>query len=477
MEDGDEMPPGEVQLNRVLNLRTATLVVAGTMIGAGVFKKIVPMAATGLDQTFILLAWVTAGVITLFGAFTFAGLSKLTTASGGAYEYLRICYNDLVAFLLGWGCFAIIGSGAIAALAFIFAQSLQALVPLPELLPGQAHLSIGHFIYPFASANIKIIAVSAILLLTGYNYLGVKKATRLNNLVTGAKIAGILFLVIAGLMWAAPGTHTGTRVAGPGVHELSFGIFFSALLSAFWAYDGFSNVSAATGEIRNPKRNVGIAIVAGVCLVMVLYVLTNYAYTRVLPLSSLAAMGENSIAATEVAGKILGNGGRIFISVLIVLSTFGALNVLILLYSRLYYRMAQENYFFKRAAAVHPVYRTPHYALLYSMVWSAVLVISGTFDMLTNIVVFTAFAFYTLLAIVLIKMKVKKVLAGRVAWYPVAPVLFILTTGVFLVNTLVTNTRQTLSGILLVASGLPFYYYFKARASRAVKQDREKPAS
>ncbi|HVZ96589.1 MAG TPA: amino acid permease [Chitinophagaceae bacterium] len=466
MEKDKENDPDGIQLSRVLNVQTATLVVAGTMIGAGVFKKIVPMAATGLSETYILLVWVAAGIITLFGAFTFAGLSKLTTASGGAYEYLRICYNELVAFLLGWGCFAIIGSGAIAALAFIFAESVNALITIPDPLQHLSHVSIAHVIYPFADSGIKIAAVISIMLLTWYNYLGVKKAAGLNNIITGAKISGILFLIIAGL-FISNHPVTGTINAAPlqTIHP-SFGIFFSAMLSAFWAYDGFSNVSAATGEIKNPKRNVGIAIVAGVCIVMILYVLTNYAYMKAIPLQELALLGENKIAASEVAGKLLGNGGCVLISILIVLSTFGALNVLILLYSRLYYRMAEEKFFFKSAAKVHPVYRTPHFALFYSMIWSCILVLSGTFDILTNIVVFTAFAFYTLLAAGLIKMKTKKIITERISFYPVAPVLFIIITLFFLINTLLSNTQQTLTGIILIASGIPFYYFFKYKKYR-----------
>lgn len=461
MEKNNGKEPEETGLRRVLNAPTAILVVAGTMIGAGVFKKIVPMAGMGLSQTYILLAWVTAGLITLLGAFTFAGLSKLTTASGGAYEYLRICFNNMIAFLLGWACFVIIGSGAIAALAFIFAQSINALLAIPNPMHQWSSISIAHFIYPFSDSGIKIIAVLSILLLTWYNYLGVKKATGLNNIITAAKISGILFLMVAGIFlgnrsYIAPADTE--KLAG---HAPSLTIFLGALLSAFWAYDGFSNVSAATGEIKNPKKNVAIAIVAGVCIVMVLYVLTNYAYMRTISVKQLAMLGENKIAATEVAGLLFGQAGRILISVLIVLSTFGALNVLILLYSRLYYRMAQENVFFKNASRVHAVHRTPYIALIYSMIWSSVLVISGTFDILTNIVVFSAFAFYTLLAIGLIKAKKQKLITEKVSFFPVAPFLFIVVTLVFLVNTLLTNTRQTVTGIILIASGIPFYYFFK----------------
>lgn len=449
----------ELQLRRVLNVQTATLVVAGTMIGAGVFKKIVPMAATGLSGKYILLAWIAAGIVTLLGAFTFAGLAKLTTESGGAYEYLRICYNDVLSFLLGWACFAIIGSGSIAALAFIFAQSLNALIPIPDLFQQWSSVSVFHFIFPFADSGIKIVAIASIVLLTGYNYLGVKKATALNNIITGAKIAGIIFLIIAGIFFENK-TPIVAKNLSPGSAP-SIQLFFAAMLSAFWAYDGFSNVSAAAGEIKNPKKNVAIAIVSGVCIVMALYILINYAFMHVMPVHQFAAMGENKIAATEVAGALMGNTGRIIISVLIILSTFGALNVLILLYSRLYYRMAQENFFFSKAASVHPKYRTPHLSLFYSMIWSCVLVASGTFDVLTNIVVFSAYTFYTLAAIGLIKMKTKKVLKEKIPFYPAAPILFIIFALTLLFYTLLNNTAQSITGILLVASGIPFYYFFK----------------
>lgn len=457
----------QIPLSRVVGVFTAILLVAGNMIGTGVFKKIVPMAATGLHENYILFAWIAAGIVTILGALTFAGLARLTTASGGAYEYLRICFGDFIAFLFGWAIFIIIGSGSIAAVGFIFAQSVNTLITIPDPLQQWSNISVAHFAYPFADSGIKIFAVAAIVLLTWFNYRGVKKSTVFNNIITTAKIAGILLLILGGLIITNPHIQqSGEIISVPNHSEISYlSIFLGGMLSAFWAYDGFINVTAITGEIKNPKRNVPIAIITGVSIVMVLYVLVNYVFMKVLPLNQLASLPENKIAASEVGGILAGSKGMLFISLLIMISAFGTLNIFILVYSRLYYRMAQENVFFKKASIVHPFYRTPSYALLYSMICSCVLLISGTFDVLTNMIVFTDFAFYTLAAFGLIKMKRKKIITNKIPGYPLAPVLYILFNLVFLISTLVSNTKQSIIGIGLLLSGIPFYYFFKKKNS------------
>ena len=268
----------QIPLKRVLGVFTATLLVAGNMIGTGVFKKIVPMAATGLNERYILLAWIVAGFITILGAFSIAGLAKLTTASGGGYEYIRICYGNFLAFLFGWGIFIIIGSGSIAAVGFIFAQSVHSLITIPDPFHQLGNFSIAHSIRPFADSGIKIFTVITIVLLTWFNYRGVRKSSILNNIITTAKILGILSLILGGLILAHPSMQQ--DVPGSTVRNISgvsfISIFLGAMLSAFWAYDGFTNVAAVTGEIKNPKRNVPIAIIAGVSMVMALYVLINY---------------------------------------------------------------------------------------------------------------------------------------------------------------------------------------------------------
>ena len=456
----------KIPLKRVLGLTTAILLVAGNIIGTGVFKKIVPMAQTGLSANYILSAWIIAGIITLLGAFTIAGLAKLTTASGGSYEYMRLCFGNFISFLSGWTGFIVACSASLAAVAFIFAQSVNSIIPLPNPLDRFKDISIGNYIYPFSDSGIKILAIAAIALLTWLNYRGVKKGANLNNIVTGAKILGILLLIIAGLFISGPRINV-----APVINETKntgfVSIFFAAMLSAFWAYDGFANVAYVTGEIKNPKRNVPVSVITGVGIVMILYLLLNYAYIKTLGLHEIAGLGENDIAATTMAGSIIGNRGIELISILIMLSAFGTLNVLVILYARLYFRMAQENAFFHNAAKVHPVYRTPYIALIYSMVWGIVFVISGTFDKLTDVVVFSSFLFYALLAAGLIKMKSKGIIKEKVSFYPWAPVIFILVTIGLLVSTFINQPKLSGIGMALMLTGVPFYYFFRKRKRNA----------
>jgi len=448
------------ELKRVIGLTTAILLVAGNIIGTGVFKKIVPMSQSGLDEKYILGAWIVAGIITMFGAFSVAGLAKLTSVTGGAFEYLRLCFGDLTGFLFGWGYFTILGSGSIAAVAFIFSQSLNSMITLPDPLHQWKDLAVGS-VHPFADSGIKILAVLLIMLLTWFNYRGTKNAAGLNNAVTGTKILGIVLLIVLGLFFSH--SEVAANIAQPiAQHQgFPFAAFFAIMLSAFWAYDGFVNLGAISGEIINPKKNIPIAIITGVSIVLILYVLVNYAYMNSMSLDQLAAVGENKVAAIVVAETIIGHTGTVLISSLILLSTFGYINAAVLVFARYYYRMAQENLFFKKAASVHPVYRTPHMALVYSMIWSCILVMSGTFDLLTDMVVFGAFAFYCLLAIGLIKMKMKGAIKEKIPGYPFAPVLFILLIGSFLISTLIDSPVKNLIGIALILSGVPFYFLFK----------------
>ncbi len=460
-----------IPLTRALGLFTGILLVAGCMIGSGVFKKIVPMAQTGLSETWILMAWVIAGIITMFGAFTLSGLASMTEESGGVYEYLRLSFGNFFSFLFGWTDFTIMGCASIAAVAFIFSQTINALIPLPDPLSSLEHISIGNFIFPFADSGIKLLAIATIILLTLINYRGVQKGGLINNIVTSAKIAGILILILLGLFYtASPAVAATEPVAALTENGLQGSAFFSAMfgamLSAFWAYDGWSNISFVTGEIKNPKRNIGLAIMAGVSIAMLLYVLVNYAYMHVLLLHQLAAIDQNTIGATVVAETLIGKSGQTLIVVLIMVSVFGTLNAILLAHSRVYFRMAQENYFFKKAANVHPTYRTPYVSLIYTMVWSCILVISGTFDRLTDMVIFAGFLFYGLLAVALIKMKRKGFIKVKVIGYPVIPVIIILFSIALIINTVMVQPKQSLIGLGLVLSGVPFYYYFKRNEKR-----------
>jgi basic amino acid/polyamine antiporter, APA family len=452
-----------IPLKRVIGLPTGILLVAGIMIGSGAFKKIAPMSHTLMSEPYILLVWIVAGIISIFGAFTYSGLASMTNETGGLYEYLRLIYGEFVAFLLGWTYFMIVGSGSIAALAYVFSQSADALFHFPVLLPALRELSIANFIYPFSGLSVKILAMSMIILLTGLNIRGVKNAGNLNNIVTSAKILGILLLITAGLLFT--GEPAALLQNGISFHPLAgaalFSGFFGALLSALWAYDGWANITFVTGEIKNPERNLPYAITGGVGIATLLYVFLNYVYMKVLPVEQLASIPEHKIAAAVVSETLFGRLGASLIVVLILTCTFGALNGCIISYPRISFRMAQEKVFFKKVAYVHPVFKTPYVALVYTCVWSCVLVITGTFDQITNLVVFSTYLFFGLAAAGLIKMKIQKKITKKVIGYPVIPVIIILFCGVLVINTLIVQFRASLLGLLLMFSGVPFYFWFK----------------
>lgn len=421
------------------------------------------MAGLGLSGTYIIVAWVIAGIFSMLGAFVIAGLANLTEKSGGLYEYLRVSLGGFLAYLFGWSIFSVIGSASVAALAYVFAQSLNTLVPLHEPLSGYNDLNLGGFIFPFASSGVKIFAIAAIVLLTYVNYTGVKKSAGLNSILTWTKVAGILLLLVAGL--ALGGGSSGESVAPVSqTANIPFlSALFGAMLSAFWAYDGWSNLPMVTGEIKNPKRNVPLSIIGGLSIVMALYVGVNIAYLHTLPVATLAGVGENQIAAAKVAEAIMGEPGSKFISVLIMISTFGALNVIIFVYARLYMRMAEEGSFFPAMKKIHPRFKTPHVALWVATLWAAVLVISGTFDMLTNLIIFSEFFFFILAAVALIKMKRNGTIKAKVIGYPVVPVIIIIFALALLVNTLWLQPKQSLLGLLLMLSGVPLYLYFNRK--------------
>lgn len=456
----------KTSLNRALGLTASVLLVAGIMIGSGVFKKIAPMARHLGSESYILWAWIMAGVITMFGAFTYAGLATTTARTGGIYEYLKLAFGDFIAFLFGWSFFTITGSGAIAALAFIFSESVNTLVHFPNPLDAWKDITIGGgTIAPFASSGIKLFAIVVIGLLTLINYRGVKQGGILNNIVTAAKILGILLLIAAGLLYhAGPAAQAAAEATAPVQTGASvIAVFLSAMLSALWAYDGWANITFIAGEIKNPQRNLPLAIVGGVGIAMVLYTMLNWCFMRVLSMQQLAAIGDNEIAAAKAAGVMMGNTGSVIIAVLIMACTFGAANACILVYPRLYYRMAQETRFFKSASAVHRIYRTPHIALVYSGVWSCILVISGTFDLLTNLVVLASYVFFGLTAWGLIKMKRNGIVKTKVIGYPVTPVIVLLFSLALIINNIISDPKQSAICFLLVLSGVPFYIYFKRK--------------
>jgi len=452
----------KIPLRRVLGLTTGILIVASTIIGSGVFKKITPMSAVLMNKEYILLAWTLAGIVSIFGAFTMAGMATMTSDSGGIYEYLRLSFGNLFSFLYGWASFLIMGSGGNAAVAYIFSQSINSVIPLPNPLHRWENFSVGHFIYPFQDSGVKLLAILSIIILTWTNILGTKKGGYLNNVLTAAKIIGIIILIITGISYTGTSQHIRV-ISAPPINNNIFSAIIVAMLSAFWAYDGWYCIGFISGEIKNPQKNVPISIITGIGISMVLYVLLNYAFMNVVPLSTLAKMDENHIAAVDIARVVSGNAGATFIAILIIVSTFGTLNAIIISYPRLYYRMAQEKFFPKSFAYVHYRYRTPYVALIYSGIWSCVMVLSGTFDVLTDTLILAEFLFFVLLGWGLIKMKRAGKITARLIAYPLSPIILILFSIFLIINTCIQLPVQSVAGLVFTFSGVPVYYYYKRK--------------
>ena len=430
------------------------------------------MAQTGLSETWILIAWIVPGIITVLCALNLSGLASLTEESGGAYEYLRLSFGNFFSFLFGWSAFTVSGTATNAAVAFIFSQTFHSMIPLPNPLQRWEDVSIGNFIYPFADSGIKMLAILIMILFTWVNYRGVKKGGYMNNIFTSAKILGILILIILGLLYVSPASPQQiANTGGQGI--IFFSTFFAAMLSALWAYNGWLDVTAVTGEIKNPKRNVPLAVITGVGIVTIIYVFINYSYMHVLPLTKLAGVGANEIGAAAVAETLIGRTGKTIIIILIMISVLATVNAGILAFSRIYFRMAQEGFFFKSFSLVHPRYRTPYFSLTGATAWTSILIISGTFDMLSNMVVFTNFLFFGLLAVALIKMKRKGMIKTKTIGYPAVQAVIILFSAALIINTFITQPKQSLLGACLVLLGVPFYYYFKSERPSGKKEKQK----
>ena len=454
----------EASLNRTLGLFASTLMVVGIVIGSGVFKKIVPMAQTGLSETAILMAWILAGVISLFAAFTVSALASLTEESGGLYEYFRLSFGNFFAFISGWADFIIISPAATAALAFLFGEVINSFIPIPKPLEAWKEFSIGGFIFPFANSGVKMIGILAIIVLTGINSLGSRESGVFNSIITSAKILGISVLIIVGLAYSGPETQSSNSLlnavnAPEGM--LFYSAFFAAMLSAFWAYNGWETATNISGEIINPKRNLPLALTIGLSLVALVYTLLNYTYMNVLSLQQIRAIDVNQIGAFVVAETLLGTFGKILLIVLLIICVFGALNSTIVSSPRKFYRMAQQGYLFSHLKKVHPRFRTPHVSLNYMMILGCIMLISGSFDTLTNMVIFLNFVFYGFLAFAVLRMKRKGMIQAKVTGYPLVPIVLLLFSIALTINTIWVQPQQSLVGIMLILSGVPVYYYFK----------------
>ena len=463
-----------------IGLRAAIFLVVSVIIGSGVFKKIAPMAQELGSPWLVVLCWILAGLISLAGALSTAEMVSMFPNSGGEYYYFQKVYGKFFSFLYGWASFTVIKTAAISALAYIFAQSLNSLFPFPVIGSDTPFLGIALF----QNLSIKIVASLLIILLTLLNYRGVQFAEKLSMFLTYLMLAGILIFIVVGFlsnkgsMHNLTSTNAVTNTVAPQGWSLMKALFIASL-GAFWGYEGWNNIAYIGEEIKNPKKNLPLALGVGTIIVILTYILLNMVYVYILPIDYFIGLNAtpNKIAAVEVAGQISGKLGMILIASLIVVTTLNSTNSTILMSARIMYAMARDKMFFYKAASVHPKYNTPDIALFIQALWAIVLVFSGTFDQLTDMLVFAFFLFYGSTALGVILMRIKHPEIERkykVIGYPFVPAIFCLFCVSLFVSTIINQPYEAIWGISLIATGLPVYYWLNKNAEQRSKSNNIK---
>lgn len=437
----------EPKLLRALGLWQATAIVVGIMIGSAIF--IVPSEITrdvGSARAGMAV-WVVAGILSLFGALSFAELAAMLPQAGGQYVYLREAYGPLTGFLCGWMFFTVQQSGGIATLAAGFARYL------------------GNF-FPLSSLEQKLAGIAAVVVLTAINYIGVREGGWVQSALTGLNLGTIVALIALGylLTHGAP-AKVSTIPAPSGMGFLSaFGV---AMVAALWAYEGWNNVTFAAGEVAHPERNLPLALVLGTSAVIVIYVGLNLVYYHVLTLEEIA---NSPRVGTDAAVRIFGPWGANLVAMAVIVAAIGSLNGSILAGARVYYAMAKDGLFFKWCAAVHPRFRTPHHALWVQGVWSGFLVLLAGYEQLFTYTVFAGWLFYALTTLAVIILRRKKPdlpRPYRVIGYPFVPIIFVLAAAWFVANMLMEKPVEAGFGALIVALGVPVYFIWRRNSGRS----------
>jgi APA family basic amino acid/polyamine antiporter len=403
------------------------------MLGGGIF--LVPnLVARDLPSApFIMCVWIVAGAISVVGALACSELGAAFPATGGQYVFLREAYGPLAAFLCGWSLFTVSRSAQIAWLAVVFS------------LYSSYFVSLG-------AAGSKLLSVSILIIFTAVNYRGVKFGARIQNGFTLAKVAGILIIISAALLF---GGGRSVAAATPAKTALSgFGV---ALIACLLGYDGWVQVTFVAGEIKNPQSNIVRALSIGTLSVVGIYLLANLAYLHVLSIPDIAA---SQHVGADAAQRVFGNAGGSLVSILVLLSILGTLNGCFLTIPRVYFAQAADGLFFRKFASVHPVYGTPSFAIVVQCAWSAVLVLTGSYESLIDYSLFGIWIFYGLMVagvIVLRRTRPNLQRPYRMWGYPFTPLIFVAVTLLFLGNMILTRPRPALAGLGLMLTGMPAY--------------------
>jgi basic amino acid/polyamine antiporter, APA family len=447
-----------VTLRRALGIWSAGAIVIGTVIGGGVFLVPSSMIRDVGSEPKMFGIWIIAGLLSLFGALTYAELAAALPEAGGEYVYLSAAYGPFWGFLYGWTQFWVAKSGSIATLAAEFYTYLAVFFPALDMPFFRTGWPIGPHGTPFEIRYGQLAGIGVIIFLAAVNYIGVKSGGNVQVVVTVIKVTLISGVTAIGLFsgqghWSYFSSHINSTAGVAGI--------FAALVSALWAYDGWNNVAMVSSEIVRPQRNLPRALIFGTLAVIVIYLLINLSYFYVLSAQQVA---DSKRVAADMMSSLYGSAAAKGITIAVLISVFAALNGSILTGARVPYAMARDGLFFRPVAAVHRRYRTPGTSIIWLSLWSCVVVLSGWFDDLYNFVIFGSWILYMLTAASVFVLRSKRPKMDRpyrVLGYPAVPVLFVLVAIALLCQTLVNRPRESLMGLILMAAGIPFYFHWK----------------
>lgn len=443
-----------------LNLLDSTMIVMGSMIGSGIFIVSSAMSRDLQTPENLLLAWLITGMLTLFGALSYAELGASMPFAGGQYIYLKEAYGKLAGFLYGWTLFAVIQTGTLAAVAVAFAKFTGVLFPV--ISETNALISLGGF----KISSVQALALAVLLVLTLSNFSEVKKAALVQNLFTLSKIGALLVVIFAGFYQALTGGGSGWHFQAGGLNFSSIGpgVFAAALVGSVFSSDAWNNITFSSSEIENPSKTLPRALILGTGGVTLLYLACNFVYLTVIPFDGIQH-AESDRVGTLLMQTLFGATGGILMAVLIMISTFGCINGLTLSGARVYYAMAKDGYFLAPAAKLNKQ-GSPQTALILQFVWAAVLTLSGSYGDLLDYVVFAVLLFYILTVaglFILRKRQPELERPYKVTGYPILPAIYILLAAAICISLLIWKPLYSFRGLMLVLSGIPIYYLIKAK--------------
>lgn len=481
------------KLVRGLGLIAAVSVIIGNVIGTGVFLKARVMTCNVGSPEWVLIAWIAAGLLSLAGALTYAELTAMKPEAGGEYVFLRDAYGRLSSFLFGWMQMFIAKPGSQAAAGMAFAIGLNDFIGGGRL--GDAVFLKTSFI---EISMIQVVALMMIVIFTTLNAATVAISGQIATILTGVKIVLILFVGFGAFVWVTGdfshfsmindgGTCekvTDTARFGSASYSFAAG-FGAAMLGALWGYDGWNNLTFVAGEVKQPGRNIPLAIIGSTVFIIILYVFVHIGYFYVLDPTAIASVSANSSVAKVVVSGFFGGDITTFatafavtlFTVGLMLSSLGTLHTSILAGSRVPYAMAKDGLMFEQLGKLSTTH-VPVSALIVQGILASILALSGSFDTLTDYVVFGSWIFYALVtsSIFMFRRKYPNLERPYRAWgYPVVPIVFLLVAGWLLINTMVTSPQQSFTGIGLIILGLPVYYYLNSRGNKNIGEQDDEP--